>query len=210
VLCLLGVCAGTAQATVRPARAADAPLLARKPTYEEQVAEAVASRLTRKRVNIRCGALGVSGAGFPVGVTGITLFSPSGPVGYAVLLPDVCAQLLAFRANPEAFDPDACGTDSACLYSASKAALAIATVTHESYHLLGYVNEAKVECYGMQSIWYAATKLGASVALGQALARFYAAELYPPRRTQTPEYWSAECRDGGKYDLRKDSHSWPS
>jgi hypothetical protein len=152
----------------------------------------------------------VPGAGFPIGVTGITLFLSSGPAGYALLLPDVCDELLAFRAHPDAFDPDVCGTDSGCVYSVAKAALAIATVTHESYHLLGYVNEAKVECYGMQSIWYAATRLGASVALGEALARFYATTIYARRRTSTPEYWSPECRDGGKYDLRKDSLSWPS
>ena len=43
-------------------------------------------------------------------------------------------------------------------------AMALATVAHESYHILGYSNEAQVECYGMQSIWFVANKLGASVA----------------------------------------------
>ena len=53
--------------------------------------------------------------------------------------------------------------------------------------------------------------LGASVALSQRLAQFYWTELYPLRRTSShPEYWSAECRDGGKLDLRPASHGWPS
>jgi hypothetical protein len=88
--------------------------------------------------------------------------------------------------------------------------MALAVVAHESYHVLGYSNEAQVECYGMQSIWYVANKLGASVAEAQALAKLYAATTYASRRAQTPTYWSAECRDGGKYDLRPASHAWPS
>ena len=62
----------------------------------------------------------------------------------------------------------------------------------------------------MQSIWFVANKLGALVAEAQALATFYATRMYPQRRTQTPTYWSAECRDGGKYDLRKSLARWPS
>jgi hypothetical protein len=88
--------------------------------------------------------------------------------------------------------------------------MALAVVAHESYHVLGYSNEAQVECYGMQSIWYVANKLGATVAESQALGTLYATRMYPGRRTSTPTYWSAECRDGGKYDLRPASHSWPS
>jgi hypothetical protein len=209
VLVTLGLTAGIARATVRPVRTADGPLLARQPTYEEKVAEQVADRLTLKHVNVRCGPLGVPGASWPDGVTGITLFKRTGPAGYALVLPEVCAQLISFRSNPNAYNPAGCG-DADCLFAVEEAALAIQTLTHESYHLLGYQNEAKVECYGMQSIWYAATKLGASVELGQALAHFYATKMYPQRRTLTPAYWSAQCRDGGKYDLRKDSHSWPS
>ena len=41
--------------------------------------------------------------------------------------------------------------------------MALAVVAHESHHVLGYSNEAQVECYGMQSIWFVANKLGASV-----------------------------------------------
>jgi hypothetical protein len=202
--------AGTAGATIRPVRPSDAALLKRAPTAEEKVAEQVASRLTRKEVKVRCGPLGVPGAGWPNGVSGITLFvGKSRPAGYAVLLPEVCAQLVAFRQDPAAWDPQSCD-DSTCLTKVAEAAFAIATVTHESYHLLGYENEAQVECYGMQSIWYAATKLGAPVDEAERLAHLYADDLYPSRETDTPQYWSAQCRDGGKYDLRPNSHAWPS
>jgi hypothetical protein len=89
-------------------------------------------------------------------------------------------------------------------------AMALAVVAHESYHILGYSNEAQVECYGMQSIWFVANKLGASIAESQALASFYATRMYPLRRTQTPQYWSPECKDGGKLDLRPTLARWPS
>jgi hypothetical protein len=203
------VSTGAALGAARPVRPSDAAVLARAPTYEEQVAEAVAGRLTRKTVTVRCGPLGVAGAGWPNGIAGITLFTGDRPAGYAILLPQVCAQLVAFRRDPSGYDPASCG-DSACFLSVEEAAMALGTVTHESYHLLGFRTESKVECYGMQSIWYAATKLGASARLGEAIARFYATTLYPSRRVQTPAYWSPECRNGGKLDLRPNDPNWPS
>jgi hypothetical protein len=125
------------------------------------------------------------------------------------MIPQMCADLEAFRNDPTAYDPRAC-TDNACVQSVFGAAMALATVSHESYHLLGYRNEAQVECYGMQSIWFVANKLGATVDESQAIAQFYATKMYPLRRTETPTYWSPQCRDGGSYDLRPQLHRWPS
>ena len=200
------VFAASAVAGVRPLRPADEKLLRRAPTYEEQVAQQVAARLTRLHPAVRCGALGISSA---YGVLGITLFDAKGPAGYFLMLPQMCANLAAFRAAPASYDPAAC-SDAACFERVAGAAMALATVSHESYHLLGYRNEAQVECYGMQSIWFVANKLGASLPLSQAIATFYATRMYPRRRTQTPAYWSAQCRDGGKYDLRPTLARWPS
>ncbi|MGD0715766.1 MAG: hypothetical protein ABSB24_16495 [Gaiellaceae bacterium] len=207
-LALAGVLAAGAHAQIRPVRPGDAALLDRAPTYEEQIAQQVAARLTHLRPEARCGPLGIPSE---KGIVGITPFvgPPLHPAGYFLLLPQVCDDLAAFHASPTSYDPRAC-QDSDCLNKVAGAALALATVSHESYHLLGYTNEAQVECYGMQSIWYVANKLGATVAESQAIASFYATQMYPVRRTQTPAYWSADCRDGGKYDLRPGSHSWPS
>ena len=76
--------------------------------------------------------------------------------------------------------------------------------------MLGYRVEKQVECYGMQSIWFVATSLGASVAEGQRIAAYYWRTTYAKRQLSTPTYWSAECRDGGRYDLRPTSRAWPS
>jgi hypothetical protein len=194
-------------AQIRPLRASDAGLLKRAPTYEEQIAQQVAARLTHLRPEVRCTALGI--AGLPPGVLGVTLFDGARPAGYFLMIPQMCADLEAFRNDPAAYDPRTC-RDSTCLQGIWGAAAALGTVSHESYHLLGYTNEAQVECYGMQSVWFVANKLGATVDESQAIAQFYATKMYPLRRTETPAYWSPQCRDGGTYDLRPKLHRWPS
>jgi hypothetical protein len=208
IVALVAVMPASAHAEARPLRPADAALLKRTATSYERVAEAVAKRLTRLSPSVRCGALGVTA---PPGlqVTGVTLFPPHGPADYFLLLPEMCNYLSWFHQDPERYDPAACG-DNACFQLAATAAFALATVSHESYHVLGYHTENQVECYGMQSIWFVATSLGASVAEGQRIAAFYWRTAYAQRRQYTPTYWSAECRDGGKYDLRPASHGWPS
>lgn len=202
------IAAASALATARPLRPADGALLARASTPEERIAEAVAKRLTRLAPAVRCGALGVKAPpGYFVG--GVTLLPQQGPADYFLVTPELCDYLVAFRRDPLRFDPGACA-DSSCLRDVARAAFALTTVAHESYHVLGYRKEAQVECYGLQSIWYVATSLGASVAEGQRIAQLYWSTTYAARRTTTPGYWSAECRDGGKYDLRPALARWPS
>jgi hypothetical protein len=127
---------------------------------------------------------------------------------YFLMRPAECTYLAWFHQSPARWDPRTC-VEADCAH-VGDIAWALATVAHESYHILGYSNEAQVECYGMQSIWFVANKLGASVAEAQAIASLYATRMYPPRRWQTPTYWSAQCRDGGTLDLRKSLARWPS
>jgi hypothetical protein len=193
-----------AAGAVTPARPADAALLERTATPDELLAQSVAARLTGKKPVVRCAALPSSGE------LGVTPFLNGRPVGYFLLSQKVCADLAAFRANPAAYDLSACPDDS-CGARVFEMVQAIQTIAHESYHVLGWRDEATAECYGMQSLWYAAHRLGASVALSESLAQYYWRQLYPLRRTSRyPQYWSAECRDGGKLDLRPASHAWPS
>jgi hypothetical protein len=205
---LTALAAASAQAAVRPLRPGDAALLNRAATAEERIAEAVAKRLTHLSPSVRCGDLGID---VPAGmlVSGITLLPPHGPADYFLMAPQMCDLLSLFRESPESYDPATC-QDASCLQRASAVAFALATVSHESYHVLGYRLEKQVECYGMQSIWFVATSLGASVAEGQRIAAVYWQTTYARRQYSTPTYWSADCRDGGKYDLRPSSHAWPS
>jgi hypothetical protein len=197
--------AAPAAGVVYPARPYDAPLLARAATADERVAESVAERLTRRPAVVRCAS-----GHLTAGELGATPFVNNKPAGYFIMAPETCRLLTSFRSNPAAYDPSAC-RDTTCLQKVGAAAMALETISHESYHLLGYRNEATAECYGLQSLWYSAVRLGASLQLGETLASLYANEMYPSRRTSAhPEYWSAECRDGGKLDLRPASHAWPS
>jgi hypothetical protein len=194
----------SAYASARPVTAQDRALLARPATYEEKIAEQVTARLTGHNASVRCGSLGTSNPR----VLGVTPLLDRHSFDYYLMRPAECTYLAWFHEAPARWDPRSCvGTDC---NSVGDVAMALAVVAHESYHVLGYSNEAQVECYGMQSIWYVANKLGATVAESQALGTLYATRMYPGRRTSTPTYWSAECRDGGRYDLRPASHGWPS
>jgi hypothetical protein len=199
-----GVFAATAGATARPATAQDRALLARPATAEEVVAEQVARRLTHHDASVRCGSLGAE----PANVLGVTPVLDGRSFDYFLMRPAECTYLAWFHRTPARWDPRSCVGEDCSLVPA--VAMALAVVSHESYHLLGYANEAQVECYGMQSIWFVASKLGASIGEAQALASLYATRMYPLRRTQTPTYWSAQCRDGGKLDLRPTLQRWPS
>jgi hypothetical protein len=199
-----GLFAASAHAAARPVTPSDKALLARAATYEESVAEQVATRLTRRATSVRCGSIGYADQH----VLGVTPFLNANPLDYFLMRPDECTYLAWFRQNPSRWAPGSC-TPEDCAY-VGMVAMALAVVAHESYHVLGYRNEAQVECYGMQSIWYVANKLGASIVESQALAALYATKMYPLRQTQTPTYWSPECRNGGKYDLRPSSARWPS
>jgi hypothetical protein len=201
---LAGTLAASASATARPVTPQDRALLARSATYEERVAEQVARRLTGRNASVRCGSIGISDPS----VLGATPLLNGRSFDYFLMRPLQCTNLAWFHETPARWDPRTCA-ESDCPRVPSMA-MALAVVAHESYHLLGYSNEAQVECYGMQSIWFVANKLGASVDEAQALASLYATRMYPLRRTQSPRYWSAECKDGGKLDLRKSLARWPS
>lgn len=199
-----GVVAASARASARPIDAHDRALIARAATYEERIAEQVSKRLTAHDVSVRCGNIRMANPN----VTGVTLVQAGRSFDYFLMRPTQCTYLAWFRQSPARWDPRSCAPADCPRVAAIVNALA--TVAHESYHILGYTNEAQVECYGMQSIWFVANRLGAAVAQAQAIAAYYAQRVYPRRQLQTPEYWSAECRDGGRYDLRRTLARWPS
>ena len=204
LLALTGLFASVAHATARPVSARDRALLARPATAEERIAQQVAERLTRHAsVSVRCGDIGE-----PSFVTGVTPILNGHAFDYFLMRPAECTYLAWFDQSPARWDPRSC-SQSDCRY-VGNIVFALETVAHESYHLLGYTNEAQVDCYGMQSIWFVASSLGSSTSESQALAQFFATRIYPLRQVETPTYWSPECRDGGRYDLRPASHSWPS
>jgi hypothetical protein len=92
-------------------------------------------------------------------------------------------------------------------------AFAVTTLMHEAGHLNesgdfygAGQNEPLAECWGMQHIREAAERLGASQAYASELADRYWTEVYP---TRPPGYRTKKCRNGGAYDVRKESAIWP-
>jgi hypothetical protein len=180
----------------------DKVLVARSPTAQEQRLGAIASRLAQRRVSVRCGSTHSKEA------LGQVWFVGGRPVDYTVLSPDTCAGLAAFAANPKAYEPSQCPTGPNCPAS-QQAAMALQVVSHESYHLWGAQEEAKAECYGLQSIFYVANQLGAPLDESKALGRLYWSDVYRAHGTEWPKYWSADCRNGARLDLRPSDARWP-
>ena len=83
----------------------------------------------------------------------------------------------------------------------------IVTLAHESWHLRGIVNEARTQCYAVQTTEAVARRLGVSIADARAIAVRLALD---DARSPEGEYHSAQCRPGGAYDLRPDTPAWPS
>ena len=83
----------------------------------------------------------------------------------------------------------------------------IVTLAHESWHLRGIANEARTQCYAVQTTETVARQLGVPPADARAIAARVALD---DARAPEGEYHSAQCRPGGAYDLRPDTPDWPS
>jgi hypothetical protein len=78
-------------------------------------------------------------------------------------------------------------------------------LAHEAEHARGVANEAKAECFAMQLIPRTARAFGYSAQTGRFLARAY----WLHYGEEPPGYHSVRCREGGPYDLNRDSSVWP-
>ena len=83
----------------------------------------------------------------------------------------------------------------------------LVTLAHESWHLRGVANEARTQCYAVQTVEAVARGLGVPALDARAIAVRVAAD---DARAPAGEYHSEQCRPGGAYDLRPDTLAWPS
>lgn len=83
----------------------------------------------------------------------------------------------------------------------------IVTLAHESWHLRGIVDEARTQCYAIQTTEAVARRLGVLPADARAIAVRVALD---DSRAPEGEYHSAQCRPGGAYDLHPATLAWPS
>ena len=100
-----------------------------------------------------------------------------------------------------------CVLSGGCDAKTRAAVSGIVTLAHESWHLRGIVNEARTQCYAVQTVEAVARRLGVPAADARAIAVRVALD---DSRSPADEYHSPHCRPGGAYDLRPDSPAWPS
>ena len=112
----------------------------------------------------------------------------------AYVTPSICNTLyqLAFKERVQSF---------------SRTGRAIAVLAHESWHLRGVVDEARTQCYAVQSVEAVARGLGVPSADARLLAARVALD---DAHMPVGEYHSGQCRPGGAYDLRPDTPAWPT
>jgi hypothetical protein len=85
-------------------------------------------------------------------------------------------------------------------------ASSINVLAHESAHASGIHDEAKANCFGIQTIRRTMMLLGRTSGEGQHVATYFYDNLYP---LQAPRYRSPECRNGGRLDRHRNRSTWP-
>ena len=83
----------------------------------------------------------------------------------------------------------------------------IVTLAHESWHLRGVVDEARTQCYAVQTTEAVALALGVRAGDAQLIAARVALD---DARAPRGEYHSPACHPGGPYDLHPAIPAWPS
>jgi hypothetical protein len=101
----------------------------------------------------------------------------------------------------------ACLLAGGCDEETLAAVSGIVTLAHESWHLRGIVDEARTQCYAVQTTEAVALALGIPRPDANALATRVAID---DARAPRGEYHSPACRPGGAYDLRPQTPDWPS
>lgn len=100
-----------------------------------------------------------------------------------------------------------CLLDGGCEPETLAAVSGIVTLAHESWHLRGIVDEARTQCYAVQTTEAVAVELGVPPEEARVIgARVALDDARAPRG----EYRSPACRPGGAYDLRPETPDWPS
>ena len=159
----------------------------------------VATELGSRHVHVHCQSFG--GALIDVSnEAGYVPFDASGvPKDYMVLKRPICHALRRF---PREWRTPAFGCVSMlaeCPQNVFEDVLAVHTLAHETWHLHGYIQEARTECNALQTTAQAAILFGADARTAQAVADYAWKKIYP---YEPDDYRLAECVNGGPYDLR--------
>jgi hypothetical protein len=166
----------------------------------------IASAIARRPVEVRCPGPLARMLMFET-LDGSVAFDADGrPHDETKLREAPCAELDALAEGRRAAQLDCVERSTTCGDDAQALAWAVDVLTHESWHLRGIMDEAETECHSLQTMAWAAQRLGATPAQARGLAELQLEAGYPrlPGR-----YRSGDCVDGGRLDLRPDDPVWP-
>jgi len=168
---------------------------------EQDRLAAIASELAGRPVGVRCPGFFASLVNVRTEGGFVKFHEDGRPFDHTDLSPETCAALR--HVDRVGFDCIARGDRT---FKQLKAAWAIHTVAHESFHLRGFAAEAQAECYALQNTAFVAERLGLATDLAQRIQRWVYVRGYP---NEPDDYRSEECRDGGRLDLRPRAPLFP-
>lgn len=168
---------------------------------EQDRLAAIASELAGRPVGVRCPGFFSSLVNIRTEGGYVKFHEDGRPFDHTDLSPETCAALRQLDRVDFA-----CIARGDCTFKQFKAAWAIHTVAHESFHLRGFAAEAMAECYGLQNTAFVAERLGLGAELAQRIQKWVYVKGYP---NEPEDYRSEECRDGGRLDLRPQSPVFP-
>lgn len=149
---------------------------------------------------------------------GSVTFGPDGvPEGRIFLTREQCERLRGFDGSAyhseldclrtiDWSQPEAIPLGGPCYAKAAPTVYALLVLAHEAYHTTGVMQEALTNCYAIQSMGYAAVRLGAAQDEAVLIARAMAAlEPY-----QSGEYGMPDCVAGAPSDLWPETPEFPT
>ena len=177
----------------------------RKSALEHHLSQ-VATELGHRHVHVHCQSF--AGNLVDVGAeAGTVQFDPSGiPSDTTNLKRPICQALARFPHDVKSPAYACVYANQECPQSIWEDVLAVHTLAHEVWHLHGISDEAKTECYALQTTAQAAELFGADVSSAEAAARYAYMRFYP---NLPDEYREADCGNGGLLDLRPADPAWP-
>ncbi len=177
----------------------------RKSALERHLGQ-VATELGSRHVHVHCQGL----AGNLLDASseaGTVAFDASGiPSDTTDLKRPICKALARFPHDVRSPAFACVPANEDCPQSIWEDVLAVHTLAHEVWHLHGIRDEAKTECYALQTTARAAELFGADAAAAAAAAKYAYARFYP---SLPDEYRESDCGNGGPLDLRPADPNWP-
>jgi hypothetical protein len=171
------------------------------PEPPKTLLDAIASEIAERPVGVRCDGRELPDFGPNAAVHGVVWFRNGKPDDHTTISPTLCRELERVRAGLPAADAEclASWAGLGCGDRVARAALALATLAHEAWHLAGIQDEPTADCYAIQTVELVGLRLGLPPDQASGLAAFAKANH---RVGQGATYASSQCSEGGALDLR--------